>query len=273
MKWRMPRFVPWASPYPLPEDTSRTLLAEGQCENFGLLQDRYLAYSDDRGKVQLVQEFTDRRALVPDYTPLADLIDAYRARWEETATAMGAATFTARPQWRVIVGMATNALLQGGITLHPVHGFPTMPASSLKGICRVYLERVLDQSADEVDRLLGRLAEESWSGDLIFFDGVPAGLPHVERDIINPIFADYYANPAVPPASYLTPKPIFFLAVGSRSVYRFAVASRSGDRDQAARGAEALQGALEELGVGAKTAAGYGNWVIEKPAESGEQAA
>ena len=29
--WRMPRDLPWATPYPLPRDTSDALLAEGHC--------------------------------------------------------------------------------------------------------------------------------------------------------------------------------------------------------------------------------------------------
>ncbi len=50
--WRMPRDLPWATPYPLPRDTSAALLAEGRCDNFGLLLERYLAFGDDRGQLK-----------------------------------------------------------------------------------------------------------------------------------------------------------------------------------------------------------------------------
>ena len=66
--WRMPQYLPWATPYPLPRDTSEGLMAEGHCENFGLLLERYLAYGDNRGQLELLRELTDRRALVPDFT-------------------------------------------------------------------------------------------------------------------------------------------------------------------------------------------------------------
>ena len=134
--WRMPREWPWSTPYPLPRDTSSALLAEGHCENFGLLLERYLAFGSNRGQVQLVRELADRSALMPDFTNQKELIDAYLARWQNMAAEIGAITFSARPQWRVIVGLGTNDILEGGIVLHPVFGFPILPATSLKGVAR-----------------------------------------------------------------------------------------------------------------------------------------
>ena len=106
--WRMPRDLPWATPYPLPRNTSEALLAEGRCENFGLFMERYLAFGDNRGQLQLLRELINRRALVPDFTGQKELIEAYCARWEHMADELGATTFSALPQWRVIVGLGTN---------------------------------------------------------------------------------------------------------------------------------------------------------------------
>src|SRR5258708_16051984 len=78
-RWRMPRDLPWATPYPLPRDTSEALLAEGRCENFGLLMERYLAFGDNRGQLQLLRELADRTALSPHFTGPADLIAPYCA--------------------------------------------------------------------------------------------------------------------------------------------------------------------------------------------------
>ena len=65
-----------------------------------------------------------------------------------------------------------------------------------------------------------------------------------------------------PPANYLAPQPIFFLALGARAV---PVRRRQPERRREAveQGARWLRGALTELGVGAKTGAGYGYWVLE----------
>ncbi len=263
MKWKLPRFLPWSSPFPLPRDTSQALLAEGDCENLALLLERYLAYEEDRGRTRLLRELTDRRGLVPDFSGQKELIEAHRARWERLASELGAVTFGARPEWRVVVGLGSNALLQGGISLHPIYSFPIIPASALKGVCRSYAERVAEKPADEVGRLFGELDSPVPCGDLVFLDGIPSSVPRVERDVINPVFGSYYQDHGTPPADYLSPKPIFFLAVGSKSPFRFGVASRGGDRDAALEGAACLQAALKELGVGAKSAAGYGYWIVE----------
>jgi CRISPR-associated protein Cmr6 len=262
--WRMPRDLRWATPYPLPRDTSEALLAEGRCENFSLVMDRYLAFGDNRGRLELLREFSNRRALVPDYTGLSELIAARDARWQQTADDLGAITFTARPQWRVIVGLGTNDLLEGGITLHPIFGFPIVPTTALKGASRSYARWVLESTDDEMDKLLGTADEDQkLRGDLLFLEGSPVDPPVVERDVINPIFAAYYRDTKTPPASYLSPSPIFFLTLGSKSRYRFGVASQSGSRDAAEQGVRWLQGALTELGVGAKISAGYGCWELD----------
>ncbi len=52
-------------------------MAEGHCENFSLLMDRYLAYGDNRGQLQLLRELADRRALVPNFTGQTELIEAH----------------------------------------------------------------------------------------------------------------------------------------------------------------------------------------------------
>ena len=154
--WRMPRDLPWLTPYPLPRDTSEALLAEGQCDNFSLLIDRYLAFGDNRGRLELLRELTNRRALVPDYSSQRELIAAHDARWRQMADDVGAITFSAHPEWRVIVGLGTNDILEGGITLHPVFGFPVVPATALKGVSRAYARWVLESPDLEIDTLLGR---------------------------------------------------------------------------------------------------------------------
>ncbi len=262
--WRMPQYLPWATPYPLPRDTSEALMAEGHCENFSLLMDRYLAYGDNRGQLQLLRELADRRALVPNFTGQTELIEAHHARWQLLAAELGAITFTARPEWRVIVGLGTNDILGGGMSLHPIFGFPIIPATALKGVSRAYARWVLERPEEELDKRFGKVDDQgALRGDLLFLEGIPTTSPVVERDVINPIFGAYYRDAATPPANYLAPQPIFFLALGASSQYRMGIASLSGDQEAVEQGTAWLKGALTELGVGAKTAAGYGYWTLE----------
>lgn len=265
MRWRIPRFLPWTTAYPLPQDTAQALLdQEGECDNLGLKMDRFLAYESGRQGLSFVREFANRRALVPDFTPLTDLIRAYEARWHQLAEAIGAGTFRAVPDWRVIIGLGTHVPLEGGMTLHRVYGFPIIPASALKGVVRLYAEAVLDLPEAEVVHLFGRSEEQAERGDLIFLEAVPAAPPTVEVDVMNPHFVAYYGGMGnVPPADYLSPNPIYFLAVGQDSPFHFGVASASHDQSAVQQAVEWLKQALAEIGVGAKTAAGYGYWHVE----------
>ena len=262
--WKLVRDLLWPTPFPLPRDTADTLMAEGRCDNFSLLLEHYLAFGDSRGRLQLVRELADRRALVPDFAPQKELIEAHAARWRATALELDAVTFTARTQWRVIVGLGSNDLLEGGIALHPVLGFPIVPASGLKGVVRRYAEFIEEAPAEELEVLLGKVEKDAGlRGDLLFLEGTPVEPPVVERDVINPLYGPYYRDGKTPPANYLSPSPIFFLAVGSGSHYQFGVASLSRDANAVEQGARWLRGALTDLGCGAKTAAGYGYWVLD----------
>lgn len=102
------------------------------------------------------------------------------------------------------------------------------------------------------------------AGQVIFFDAVPADPDSLklDLDVMNPHYSDYYRGGSTPPADYLNPVPVFFLAIAPRSRFLFAVASRKSEL--AKQACEWLQKGLQELGVGAKTVAGYGLWEPEE---------
>jgi CRISPR-associated protein Cmr6 len=263
-RWQVPREVPWHTPFPLPADTAEVLMERGgACDNLSLLMNRLLAYAVGRGRANLVREFQDRRALVLDYTLQAELIAALQARWEALAQSLDALTFRASPEWRVVIGLGSNRLLEGGMTLHQTLGVPLVPASALKGVARRYAAAVAEASADVIHVLFGEEPPASKQGELIFLDGIPNGPPHLERDVMNPHYARYYGGLGqVPPADYLNPRPVFFLTIGRQSLYSFGIASATGNAAVVERGREWLQQGLQQLGIGAKTAAGYGYWQL-----------
>jgi CRISPR-associated protein Cmr6 len=64
----------------------------------------------------------------------------------------------------------------------------------------------------------------------------------------------------VPPADYLSPNPVYFLTVAAGTPFRFSLLARQGDLlEQSMR---YLREAIELLGVGAKTHAGYGAMTV-----------
>jgi CRISPR-associated protein Cmr6 len=72
---------------------------------------------------------------------------------------------------------------------------------------------------------------------------------------------DYYGDKGSPPAPWDSPNPVYFLALGRDSEFAFAVAGRNDEEEMSNLVNQAvtwLKQGLSELGIGAKTAAGYG---------------
>jgi CRISPR-associated protein Cmr6 len=103
------------------------------------------------------------------------------------------------------------------------------------------------------------------AGHCIFYEGlVQPPIPEYlfELDVMTPHFPDYYKNEGKkPPSDDQNPVPISFVTVAAGTHFAFAVGLRRGS-DQSEKLVEwalgHLQKGLSELGIGAKTAAGYG---------------
>ena len=111
----------------------------------------------------------------------------------------------------------------------------------------------------EVDPLRCIFGVAGQAGKVIFFDAIPANPANLklELDVMNPHYAPYYQG-TQPPADYHNPVPVFFLTIGPGSEFLFAMASREARLAEKAR--DWLKEALTEMGIGAKTVAGYGLW-------------
>ena len=95
-------------------------------------------------------------------------------------------------------------------------------------------------------------------GCVVFFDAVPVEPPRLVVDVMNPHYGPYYQEKGkgTPPADYLSPVPVYFLAVESGSRFAFAVAAKEVSLARLACGW--LKEALSMMGAGGKTSAGYG---------------
>ncbi|HRE46692.1 MAG TPA: type III-B CRISPR module RAMP protein Cmr6 [Aggregatilineales bacterium] len=102
------------------------------------------------------------------------------------------------------------------------------------------------------------------AGTCVFFDAVIAGVEGLPKqgklfkvDVMTPHFNSYYQGNGAPhDAEY--PVPVPFLTVTHGVTFAFAVAARKGHTPPLDTVTGWLQAALNELGIGAKTAAGYG---------------
>lgn len=195
-------------------------------------------------------------------------------------------SFTATTDSRLIIGLGGTSVIETGMTLHPLYGFPYLPGSGLKGLARAYAEISGEASKDDLREIFGsedkaQHLESNRQGKVFFMDGLPTQFPKLELDIMNPHYGDYYSGKkdlqgnSIPPADYLNPVPVTFLAVKAREKFSFAVYSR--DKDCVEKAKAWLIGGLTELGAGGKTNVGYGyfkdfsNVVIEMQADKSEK--
>jgi CRISPR-associated protein Cmr6 len=132
----------------------------------------------------------------------------------------------------------------------------TDPALPPKAPIRQLDMEAFDQQVDFLRDVFGIAGQ---AGKVIFFDAIPANPDtlKLELDVMNPHYAPYYQG-TQPPADYHNPVPVFFLTVGPGSEFLFAIASQRADLANKAR--DWLKQALKEMGIGAKTVAGYGLW-------------
>jgi CRISPR-associated protein Cmr6 len=176
---------------------------------------------------------------------------------------------------RMVIGLGSNTILETGLTLHPIYGFPYLPGSALKGLARAYFFADTTEPVKDVNRAKKQLAEfdqrldvmqlfggsnerDSRVGSVIFFDGLPVGKPVLEVDIQTPHYAKYYGGKNTFPTNTEAPVPISFLAVGAGARFRIHLAAREQEVGQLERAEQYLTKGLELLGLGGKTAAGYG---------------
>lgn len=111
------------------------------------------------------------------------------------------------------------------------------------------------------------ILKKEHQGFPIFFDAYPTAKPVLKVDIMNPHYGPYYSE-GKPPADYYNPVPIPFLTVEKTS-FQFVIGIRdkdniqvddfNGSKDTILNLTEKyLKEALQNQGIGAKTAVGYG---------------
>jgi CRISPR/Cas system CMR subunit Cmr6 (Cas7 group RAMP superfamily) len=192
------------------------------------------------------------------------------------ARAVHVVRLRAEPEWRLAVGLGNKANAHEiGLSLHGTYGWPVIPGSSLKGLAASFASASGADSAD-MRRVLGaprpgepagQRADSAAQGTVRFLDASPAGNPvTVMVDVLTPHVKPYYdavavgARHIVPPAEHHNPVPVNFLTVSGA----FAVDLYGRTAADVEQAADWLIAAADELGAGAKTAAGYGYMKIVK---------
>jgi CRISPR-associated protein Cmr6 len=211
------------------------------------------------------------RALKEVDARLAGVVKAKDGRCVELNTA-----------WRLVSGLGQHHPNENGFAFDRNVGVPYLPGTGVKGVCHALagladpaslpqarIDEIFGFGPEEGD---GGSADRAASGDLVFLPAYPAPnrWPRLELDIVNSHHSEYQAgleafyqrprrSPPVP-IDYESPNPVFFLAVAADTPFRFRVFSRTGSARNLDCAVELLETALTLLGIGAKTAVGYGRF-------------
>ncbi|NKC15563.1 MAG: type III-B CRISPR module RAMP protein Cmr6 [Gammaproteobacteria bacterium] len=194
------------------------------------------------------------------------LLREHHERLANTAPRYATRQWDLQVQWRLTTGLGSTHPTENGFLFHELLGVPYLSGAAVKGLCRT-AAKVLDAAPARIKTLLGSetTAQPLAGGDLVFYDALPSVWPRLVVDIVNCHHPDYYSQQRTdkkdPPAEAVeteSPVPVFFLAVDAGACFRFRLGSRAKSAEHIAQGRDWLHQGLDLLGIGAKTAVGYG---------------
>lgn len=230
---------------------------------------------DDKGA--FLARFRDDFAEPPGFS---DFLERRRVVLET----LGARSVKLKTSSRLIVGLGLPHPVETGFLFDRMTGSPYLPGSSVKGLLRAAARLAAAEELDipgasdagpyfkqHLDRLFGPELGTGVAparGELVLYDAFPEAWPRLELDVLTPHQGDYYGSTAAVPADWHQPIPVPFLSVAPGTQLSFFTRALAREPDQASRDLRhahaVLCAALDWLGAGAKTSAGYGTF--EAPA-------
>ncbi len=200
-----------------------------------------------------------------------------------------------RLQSRMIINQAGGIVENAGLCIDAHLGLPYIPGSSLKGVVRAaaretgadpnQMMAVFGWSAGDA-QLPGSIRKESYAGSVSFLPAYPQDSASIAVDVLTCHYPEYYR--AVEKEIALDnedPLPNFFPVVEAGALFSFSLVMTWNlsrlkrlsealklppDFDPLALAFSWLSYGLSELGVGAKTSAGYGWFMRDMEAEQEE---
>ncbi|MCV6547910.1 MAG: type III-B CRISPR module RAMP protein Cmr6 [Cohaesibacter sp.] len=164
-----------------------------------------------------------------------------------------------------VTGMGLAHPIENGFSWHHTLGVPYLAGSSIKGMMRAWARDWLQEEEEEIGRLFGRDSKDGTgaAGNIIIFDALPIEPPVLMEDVLTPHDGGWRIaqNPTEKnaPGDWISPVPIPFLAVASGASFQFLLAPRAGaTQGDLKKAMDYLEQALEWIGIGAKTAVGFG---------------
>ncbi len=188
-------------------------------------------------------------------------------------TALGGRGAVFKTDWHFATGLGLPHPVENGLIWHYTLGVPYLAGSAVKGLVRAWVE-VWDESLsdrEKAQRLSDWFGTTEQAGCFRFFDALPVEPVMLAADVMTPHLAKWYEQggtiqdwrrePEKLPADWHAPVPVPFLVVKEAKLL-FGMAPRRPEfAEELPLVFAALKQALDWLGAGAKTAAGYGRMV------------
>lgn len=231
--------------------------------NPGLVYERYVDARLSDNKDGYLQRFLK---LYMRQQETGHLLQEHLNRRRELVARVSGCLLRARTAWRLVSGLGNGHPLETGFVWHRILGVPFLPGSSVKGMLRAWVDQDKGWGGMKFERvceLFGDL-DSVGMGRLIVMDALPTGKTALEMDIMNPHYQPYYQDPMQkPPADYYAPIPVCFLTIAPEQEFEFALLpGRDCTREDLDDGLKLLGEALEVIGLGGKTASGYGGFAV-----------
>lgn len=272
----------------------KDLIKEGNCLSPSLRLTKYAKIGDKNEKKAAIEFFT--QGSQENLRPKIDIPNGQ--------------TFIMRLGDKMIINQAGGVLENAGLCIHRHFGYPYIPGSALKGIARhaAWLDWVDEDEpqkkkiAIEIARTFGYPTNENEldsylsqfpdfkrgkngekdgrfvtvAGSVSFLPAVPEGSVKLETEVLTCHHMDYYAGKSDKALDNESPIPVFFPVVAEGASFKFTIVplrrAQILDFDALQFAQKYLKKGIEEQGVGAKTAAGYGWFDLDPAIKKAEEA-
>ncbi len=266
----------------IPNDTCYVITNFGieKIDNFHLKLNKFAEYNSELDKFVFDEDIEKF-----DFSNYKEVSDNYRDRLKELYPNLK--PFELKTDYRLIIG-GEATVYETSMRLHHIYGIPYIPASGIKGVVRSYIitEKFATELKNYKDRYTkfeeevlfakdekGEYKEKGFvdvfgsqekEGKVTFFDAFPVSEPKLKVDIMNPHYGDYYSK-KIAPTDTMKLNPIPFLTV-ENTKFGFLIGAKEKletfsikDKNNNHKTIETwLKKALQNHGLGAKTAVGYG---------------
>ena len=272
----------------IPKDT-KDILNLDIFENMNLLINKYPEFDDGRANLGAnFYKYIDDKDNKWENV-FKNINNLYIKRIRELSLGLQSSNYVVKKNkyeinWRLITGLGEASVYETSMTFHHIYGFPFISASTFKGTIRSWVinnyfggnekEALKDEVFSKVFGSLKTQESDEQSGNINFFDVYPIHCPHIELDIINTHYSEYYQDGIMsPPGDYCSPIIVNFLTV-KNTTFEFTYGydpdfctenltntKFNGDTEEIMN--KWIDEALNYQGIGAKTSAGYGYFTMK----------